>query len=207
MERTGMTGIQRGQAITFRLPANTPEHIIKQMQKLKETERRNFSSKMAEFILDGVSNSLAKDRETITIPLPKQLSKEQRDWLKHSHSEALLGNIVYQLLNDPVRAMSVLASLNSNALDIDQALYLQDKQPQKVDGELTIASNNHVILPEIEENQDVFLHDELEDDLMNFDWDKAKQEHAATVANSEEPVEKEEDVEDLLGSFLLKMNK
>lgn len=206
MERTGMTGIQRGQAITFRLPANTPEHIIKQMQKLKETERRNFSSKMAEFILEGVSNSLSRDRETVTIPLPKQLSKEQRNWLKHSHSEALLGNIVYQLLNDPVRAMSVLASLNSNALDIDQALYLQDKQIQKIDEELTKASINIDISTEYEINQDVLLHDELEDDLMNFDWDKAKQEHAATEENSEENVEKE-DVEDLLGSFLSKMNK
>ncbi len=175
------------------------------MQKLKETERRNFSSKMAEFILDGVSNSLSKDRETVTIPLPKQLSKEQRNWLKHSHSEALLGNIVYQLLNDPVRAMSVLASLNSNALDIDQALYLQDNQPQKIDEELTKSSNKYDISPELEVNQDVFAHDDLEDDLMNFDWDKAKQEHAATVEDSTEDIE--EDVEDLLGNFLSKMNK
>jgi hypothetical protein len=206
MERTGMTGIQRGQAITFRLPANTPEHIIKQMQKLKETERRNFSSKMAEFILEGVSNSLSRDRETVTIPLPKQLSKEQRNWLKHSHSEALLGNIVYQLLNDPVRAMSVLASLNSNALDIDQALYLQDMQIQKIEEDFLKAGIKNDISTELEVNPEVFLHDELEDDLMNFDWDKAKQEHAASEENSEENVEKE-DVEDLLGSFLSKMNK
>ena len=205
MERTGMTGIQRGQAITFRLPANTPEHIIKQMQKLKETERRNFSSKMAEFILEGVSNSLSKDRELVTIPLPKQLSKEQRNWLKHSHSEALLGNIVYQLLNDPVRAMSVLASLNSNALDIDQALYLQDMKTQKIEEDFLKASIKNDISTELEVNQEVFLHDELEDDLMNFDWDKAKQEHAATEEDSAEDVE--EDVEDLLGSFLSKMNK
>jgi hypothetical protein len=198
-----MTGIQRGQAITFRLPANTPEHIIKQMQKLKETERRNFSSKMAEFILEGVSNSLSKDRELVTIPLPKQLSKEQRNWLKHSHSEALLGNIVYQLLTDPVRAMSVLASLNSNALDIDQALYLQDKQPKKIDEDLSFDHNSS---PDLEVNHEEFVADELEDDLMNFDWDKARQEHAASEDDSEEHVE-QDDIEDLLGSFLSKMNK
>lgn len=198
-----MTGIQRGQAITFRLPANTPEHIIKQMQKLKETERRNFSSKMAEFILEGVSNSLSKDRELVTIPLPKQLSKEQRNWLKHSHSEALLGNIVYQLLTDPVRAMSVLASLNSNALDIDQALYLQDKQTEKIEEDLSFDHNSS---PDLEVNHEEFVADELEDDLMNFDWDKARQEHAASEDDSEEHVE-QDDIEDLLGSFLSKMNK
>lgn len=198
-----MTGIQRGQAITFRLPANTPEHIIKQMQKLKETERRNFSSKMAEFILEGVSNSLSKDRELVTIPLPKQLSKEQRNWLKHSHSEALLGNIVYQLLTDPVRAMSVLASLNSNALDIDQALYLQDKQTEKIEEDISFDHNSS---PDLEVNHEEFVADELEDDLMNFDWDKARQEHAASEDDSEEHVE-QDDIEDLLGSFLSKMNK
>jgi hypothetical protein len=37
--------------ITFRLLANIPAHIIKQMQKLKEAEIETFSSKMTEFTL------------------------------------------------------------------------------------------------------------------------------------------------------------
>ena len=205
MEKSGNSGIQRGQAITFRLPSDTPDHIIKQMQKLKETERRNFSSKIAEFVLDGVSNSLSKDRETITIPMPKQLSKEQRNWLKHAHSEAMLGNIVYQLLSDPVRAMSILASLNSNALDIDQALYLQTDPTEKVEVESNTGTNNSILI-ELEEKQHEFLTDELEDDLMNFDWNKAKHEHVATEEDSEENVETES-LDDLLGDFLSRMNK
>ena len=63
----------------------------------------------------------------ISIPLPKKLSKAQRDWLKHEHSEALLGGILYQLIIDPVRSTALLASLNSNSLDIDEALYLQEE--------------------------------------------------------------------------------
>lgn len=205
MEKSGNSGIQRGQAITFRLPSDTPDHIIKQMQKLKETERRNFSSKMAEFVLDGVSNSLSKDRETITIPMPKQLSKEQRNWLKHAHSEAMLGNIVYHLLSDPVRAMSILASLNSNALDIDQALYLQAEPTEKIENESNTSPSTNVST-EPEEEQQEFLTDELEDDLMNFDWDMAKHEHATTEEDSEENVETES-LDDLLGDFLSRMNK
>ena len=92
-------GLKRGQPITFRIPSDTSDHILKHLQKLKETERRNFSSKIAEFVMEGVSDSLSKQRETITIPLPKGLTKAQRDWLKHEHSEALLGSIVYQLLS------------------------------------------------------------------------------------------------------------
>ncbi|QUG40090.1 hypothetical protein KD050_12265 [Psychrobacillus sp. INOP01] len=202
MEKSRNSGIQRGQAITFRLPSDTPDHIIKQMQKLKETERRNFSSKIAEFVLEGVSTSLSKDRETVTIPMPKQLSKEQRNWLKHAHSEAMLGNIVYQLLSDPVRAMSILASLNSNALDIDQALHLQVEPTEKVEDEFT----NTNISTEPEALQPEFPTDELEDDLMNFDWDQVKHEHAATAEDLEENVETES-LDDLLGDFLSRMNK
>jgi hypothetical protein len=202
MKKKGMTGIQRGQPITFRLPSDTPDHILKQLQKLKETERRNFSSKMAEFVLEGVNNSLSKDKETITIPLPKPLNKEQRNWLRHSHSEALLGSIVYQLLADPVRATTVLASLNSNALDIDDALYLQENE--------TINSKKEPFTgdfaDEPKKSPMISHEDDIEDDLMNFDWDKAKQEQLSSVEENQE-IDEEEDIEDLLGDFLAHMNK
>ena len=137
--------------------------------------------------------------------MPKQLSKEQRDWLKHAHSEAMLGNIVYHLLSDPVRAMSILASLNSNALDIDQALYLQAEPIENIKDELNTSTNTN-ISTEPEENQQEILADELEDDLMNFDWEQVKHEHAATEEDSEENVENES-LDDLLGDFLSRMNK
>ncbi|MDT8860388.1 hypothetical protein N0O92_09090 [Alkalihalobacillus sp. MEB130] len=207
MSTKGTTGIQRGQAITFRLPSDTPDHLVKQLQRLKETERRNFSSKIAEFALEGVSNSMAKEKETVTIPLPKQLSKEQRNWLRHAHSEALLGAIVYQLLADPVRATSVLASLNSNAFDIDEALYLQEREMFEEDEKAEPVSDDRD--EPVKEIEDEPMHDDagdnLEDDLMDFDWNKALQEHAA-AAEEAEP-EKEESAEDLLGGFLAKMNK
>jgi hypothetical protein len=198
MASKGTTRIERGQAITFRIPSDTPDHIIKQLQKLKETERRNFSSTIADFALAGVIQSLSKDRETITIPLPKALSKEQRNWLKHSHSEAMLGSIVYQLLADPVRATSILASLNSNALDINEALYLQDDVSKKVEFEATPET-----VPEPVIDHDV---DSFEDELENFDWGQASQELATSKEEVPE-VDEEEDVEDLLGSFLANMNK
>jgi hypothetical protein len=206
MNKKGMTRIQRGQAITFRLPSDTPDHIIKQLQKLKETERRNFSSKIAEFVLEGVNNSLSKEKETITIPLPKPLKKEQRNWLKHSHSEALLGSIVYQLLADPVRATSVLASLNSNALDINDALYLLENETinrKKEQSTRDLEFNNQKVIDEPKQPPMNSLEDELEDDLMNFDWDE---EHFSSVEEDQE-VHEEEDIEDLLGGFLAHMNK
>lgn len=203
MTTKGMSPIQRGKAITFRLPSDTPDYIIKHLQKLKETERRNFSSTIATFALEGVTNSLSKERETLTITLPKQLSKEQRSWLKHSHSEALLGSIVYQLLSDPVRATSILATLNSKAINIDEALYLQENELQEEESNNT---SGHYTLKEVETTEQDFLTDDIEDDLVNFDWGQAKDEMAAAKDDSQGEDE-EEGFEDLLGGFLANMNK
>ena len=102
--------------------------------------------------------------------------------------------------------MSILASLNSNALDIDQALYLQTEPTEKIEEELINESTQTNISGDFEKGHGEYLPDELEDDLMNFDWDKAKQEQAASEESSGENVVIE-DVEDLLGSFLSNMNK
>ncbi|WP_394185189.1 hypothetical protein [Metabacillus halosaccharovorans] len=198
MNKKGAPTIKRGQAITFRLPSDTPDHLIKQLEKLKQTEKRNFSSKIAEFVLEGVGSSLAKDREMISLPMPKHLSKDQRNWLKHSHSEALLGSIVYQILSDPVRATSILASLTSNALDIDEALYLQEVD---VDGNQDLEQVEIVesVIPEEEEIPNLD-----DDDIVDFDFGRIERELAST---KEETQEESEDMEDLLGDFLAKMNK
>lgn len=110
------TGLKRGQPITFRIPSDTSDQTLRQLQKLKEVERRNFSSKIAGFVMDGVNESLLKNKEVIMIPLPKGLNKTQRDWLKHEHSEVLLGSVVYELLSDPIRTAALLASLNSDTI-------------------------------------------------------------------------------------------
>jgi hypothetical protein len=176
------TGLKRGQPITFRLPSDTSDHTLRQLQKLKEVEKRNFSSKIAEFVIDGVNNSLVKHKESIVISLPKGLTKSQRDWLKHEHSEALLGSIVYQLMSDPNRTAALFASLNSNAINVDEALYLQEETSATID----LKPEGHSI------------NTELDDDLDNFDWEQSKEPESIPV---------EEEDEDPLGDFLAQMNK
>ena len=112
MKKTLSSEIKRGQAITFRIPSNTPDYMLLQLQKLKETEKRNFSSKIAQFVLNGVGRDLHDDKELITLPLPHHLSKLQWDWLKHAQSEALLGSILYELLTNPMRATKLFALLS-----------------------------------------------------------------------------------------------
>jgi hypothetical protein len=200
MKKTASNEVKRGQAISFRVPSDTPDHLLKQLQRLKETERRNFSSKMAEFVMEGLGNSHDRERETITIPLPQKLTKAQRDWLKHEHSEALLGSIVYQLISDPIRSTSILASLNSNSLDIDEALYLQETGASS---EYTSEEEAkvEVTLPQDDGGQ------HIKDDLSGFDWEKALQTERSLKEENLEEKDPENEVEDLLGGFLASMNK
>lgn len=201
MKKTNPNEIKRGQAISFRVPSDTPDHILRHMQKLKETERRNFSSKIAEFVMQGVGSSQSKERETITIPLPRNLSKSQRDWVKHEHSEALLGNIVYHLLTDPLRATSLLASLNSKSTEIDEALYLQE---EIVYPSAEAEQDNSGILA-TEETASATEVESSDDDLDSFDWDSVQQ--TDNEVSEDEMEEQEDDLDDLLGDFLAKMNK
>ena len=202
MKKSVSNEIKRGQAISFRVPSDTPDHLLKHLQKLKETERRNFSSRIAEFVMQGVGQSLSREREVISIPLPHKLTKHQRNWLKHEHSEALLGSIIYQLLSDPVRAASLLASLNSNSLNLDDALYLQEEID--MDKPQTEELNMETQLPSLEKTT---LSDELnkfDDDLHTFKLESVKEDH---LKIEEREDSSENDLDSLLEDFLTEMNK
>ncbi|MEN1966760.1 hypothetical protein WMZ97_01675 [Lentibacillus sp. N15] len=183
--------IQRGQSITFRVPSDTPDYLLKQLQRLKETERRNFSSEIAQFVLKGINETCSKERETVTIPLPKQLSKEQRSWLKHEHSEALIGSIMYQLINDPMRATSLLAALNSNRVNIDEALYLQEDS----------AAATIPVQPDSPKDQVEESSPEREDDLGDVTMDNL--DHMELESTQME----QEEEDNPLGDFFSRMNR
>ena len=189
--------VERGQSITFRVPSDTPDHLLKQLSHLKETERRNFSSKIAQFVLEGVNQSLSKEKETITVPLPKSLSKEQRNWIKHEHSEALIGSILYQLLMDPMRATTLLASLNSNSTDIDQALYLQEEAASE-EPEETVEE----VIPPSDETTDTSMETSNDEDLDDLSLDNLQ-----VDLHTDEAQDDEEEDEDPLGDFLSRMNQ
>ncbi|MET3193099.1 hypothetical protein [Bacillus sp. OAE603] len=182
--------LTRGQPITFRIPSDTPNHILKHLQSLKESERRNFSSKIAEFTLRGVNDEISIQKETITIPLPNRLNKAQRDWLKHEQSEALLGSIVYQLLSDPIRTVSLLTSLNSGAI------YTYEQND-----EIAAAKLEWKSIPSENKSDEDNPRDVRGIDIDDFTWE-SEQEIEQTKHKNEK-----EDLDDLLGDFLAQMNK
>lgn len=164
--------IERGQSITFRVPSDTPDHILKLLQNLKETERRNFSSKIAQYVLKGVNETYTRQRETVTVPLPKQLTKEQKSWIKHEHSEALIGTIVYQLLNDPIRVTSLLASSNSSSIRMDETEYVDElASTSEKDNAEAAATNERLGDIDLDDMQDNIQAQSDEDEDTKLDDD------------------------------------
>ncbi|MCD5325649.1 MULTISPECIES: hypothetical protein [Pontibacillus] len=199
-------GIQRGQAITFRIPSDTPDYVLKQLQHLKETEKRNFSSRIAQYVMQGVSETRSKEKETVTVSLPKSLTKEQRNWLKHEHSEALMGSILYQLLMDPIRATSLYASLHNNAYDFDDVLELQEQVESAIQAKsYAVASgqdNASSYTNDWRENESPAEDNwTTDDDLDDINLDHLQEE----IHKEEEKVEFDED--DPLADFFSSMNK
>lgn len=171
-------GIERGQSITFRVPSDTPDYLLKQLSLLKEKERRNFSSTIAGFVLKGVNESTAKEREVISVPLPKKLTKEQRSWLKHEHSEAMIGSILYHLLNDPMRATALLSSLNSNTTNMDEIFAFEEKE---VNAEL---NSNPDQIPEQTTSSTPLMKDD--DSIDDIDLDTLEIHNQSDEGNEEE---------------------
>ncbi|MBH0230340.1 hypothetical protein [Halobacillus yeomjeoni] len=200
MSNQSKRSVERGQSITFRVPSDTPDHILRQLSQLKEKERRNFSSKIAQYVLDGVNETISKDKETVTIPLPKPLTKEQRNWIKHEHSEALIGSILYQLMMDPMRATTLLASLNSNAYDIDEALYLQEEEMAATSREESNDPKAEIPTFSIKDEGDFQGND---DDLDDLSLDHLQEDLNTQVEESSS----EETDDDPLGDFFSSMNK
>ncbi len=203
MKKSVSNEVKRGQAISFRVPSDTPDHLLKHLQRLKETERRNFSSKIAEFVMQGVGQSLSREKEVLSIPLPHKLTKAQRNWLKHEHSEALLGSIIYQLINDPSRAASLLASLNSHSLNIDDALYLQEEMA--MDKPKAEELNEEIHSSSLEKTTSSNEFNTFDDDLDSFQLESVREDYSEEIKEKEDP--SDDDLDSLLGDFLAEMNK
>lgn len=186
------TGLKRGQPITFRIPSDTSDSTLKQLQKLKEVERRNFSSKIAQFVMEGVNDTLLKRSEVITIPLPKGLNKAQRDWLKHEQSEALLGSIVYQLMSDPIRTASLVATLNGNSPEAEGAFHYE-QEASGLEGYEPAASLEDTA------SKETVSHVSTDEDLDLFDW--------SSMTGVTDSVSEETEETDPLSDFLAQMNK
>ena len=95
-----------------------------------------------------------------------------------------------------------MASLNSNSLDIDEALYLQEEDVP----ELLIEENSEVVASEdlARPLSEMPLDSDDDDDLSNFDWENVKHEE---VEEENNPLIEEMDIDDILGDFLSAMNK
>lgn len=91
-----------GKTISFRLPQNTPKTVIEHLNQRKDTLGRNFSREIAPLFINAIEDSLKNSQvETVNIPLPSDLTKDQLDWINSSYTKSLLSQLIFQVINKP----------------------------------------------------------------------------------------------------------
>lgn len=98
-----MEQFEPGKTISFRLPSDTPLHVSEYLINRKKKLGRKFSSEIAPIFVKAVSQKALgnTDSDQITISLPEGLTAEQKEWMNHPNTRALLGQLLYQIVTKP----------------------------------------------------------------------------------------------------------
>lgn len=98
-----------GKTISFRLPNDTPEHVFRYLNRRKKRLGRKFSSEIAPLFVDSIAEKALQGTQpySVSIPIPKGLSDEQKDWISHPSTRALIGQLLYQMVKEPVKPLQL----------------------------------------------------------------------------------------------------
>ncbi|WP_154319554.1 hypothetical protein [Metabacillus idriensis] len=98
-----MEQFEPGKTISFRLPHDTPVSVSKYLTRRKTRLGRKFSSEIAPLFVDAISRKISKtsEEDTISVPLPKGITNDQKEWLNHPQTKALISQLLYQVINKP----------------------------------------------------------------------------------------------------------
>jgi hypothetical protein len=104
-----MEQFEPGKTISFRLPSDTPLHVIKYLTRRKKKLGRKFSSEIAPIFVEAISKkALAQtDSEQISISLPKGLTNDQKEWINHPNTKSLISQLLYQVVTKPAEPFDI----------------------------------------------------------------------------------------------------
>lgn len=114
-----MQHFEGGKVVSFRLPHDTPQQVLKHLNKLKEKHGRKFSSEIAEKFVASIQEELVnKNPENyLVIPYPKYFKKEAREFLQNDRARAMIGQLIAQLLKDPTSEITLNSSEEEKTTD------------------------------------------------------------------------------------------
>ncbi|WP_049684069.1 hypothetical protein [Peribacillus loiseleuriae] len=98
-----MEQFEPGKSLSFRLPSDTPSHVLKYLTENKKNAGRKFSSNIASIFIDAVSQKAlgTANGNQMNVPLPKGLTSEELEWINHPHTKALISQLLYQVVKKP----------------------------------------------------------------------------------------------------------
>lgn len=120
-----------GKVISFRLPNDTPNHVIKHLNARKKKLERRFSAEVASLFIDAVSQKALNisEKDSISVQLPKRLTEEQKEWLRNPYTRSMISQLLYQIVQKP-----------SEPFDFNQGPLNKEKKDETFRANSTIAN-------------------------------------------------------------------
>lgn len=108
--------------VSFRLPQDTAQPVLEYLNELKQQEGRKYSSVCASLFVSAINEQMLSNNsgERLTIHLPGSLTPEQREWLASPMTKQMLGQWIFQMMNDPGKPVHITGVENTPVPDTAQ---------------------------------------------------------------------------------------
>lgn len=102
-----------GKVVSFRLPQETPLSVLHFLTILKEEKQRKFSKEVANRFVAAIKEEAegntfkTLDYNSVNIPIPKDLSPDEMKYLQNPRTQAMLGQLIVQVLKEPTSEIKI----------------------------------------------------------------------------------------------------
>lgn len=117
-----------GKVISFRLPRTTPKRVLAHLEDLKSQHGRKFSSMLSSKFVQMLDEEIKKENpnDMMMIPIPTGIGEDERDFLQNEKNQALIGQLIIQLLKEPDKVITLPESEQTAESQPEKKPYIQN---------------------------------------------------------------------------------
>lgn len=110
MSNTASKRKSLGEVQSFRWPDDMPPRVKEYLEELKGKLGKNFSHKIAQYVIEGAEREILEGKPSITIPLDPNATVEEINWFQNEHTKNLFMLLAKSLTRNPIAAVEALNS-------------------------------------------------------------------------------------------------
>lgn len=85
----------------------TSEEFVRYISAIRNDRKKNLSPIALEMMYEGYKSMMGSQEDKILLPLPRRLTRKQKEWLKHDLSVAFLSDVIGRIIDKVTNADSI----------------------------------------------------------------------------------------------------